>query len=51
MLDADPFHQFEENRRCAYWHSIQNDDGLNTQKLGQADFIPELTSLDTLLLD
>ncbi|MFT6408187.1 MAG: error-prone DNA polymerase [Arenicella sp.] len=51
MVDADAFHRFEENRRRVYWHSIQNDDGLNTQKPGQADFIPELTSLDTLLLD
>lgn len=51
LADADAFHQFDDNRRRAYWHSIQNDDGLNTQTLGEADFIPELTSLDTLLLD
>jgi error-prone DNA polymerase len=30
---------------------MQSDDGLNTQTHGKADFIPELTSLDTLLLD
>jgi len=51
LVDADAFHQFEDNRRRAYWHSMQNDDGLNTQTLGEADFIPELTSIDTLLLD
>ncbi|MFT5790491.1 MAG: error-prone DNA polymerase [Shewanella sp.] len=51
MVDADAFHQFQENRRRAYWHSIQNDDGLNTQKIGRDDFIAELSSLDTLLLD
>jgi error-prone DNA polymerase len=51
LVDADAFHQFQENRRRAYWNSIQNDDGLNTQKIGRDDFIAELSSLDTLLLD
>lgn len=51
LVSADVFHQFEQNRRRAYWHSLQIDDGLNTQQTHSAEFIKDLTPVDTLLLD
>jgi len=51
LVSADAFHQFEQNRRRAYWHSLQYDDGLNTQQSGQAHFIQALKPVETLLLD
>ena len=51
LINADAFHTFDQNRRRAYWHALQCDDGFNTQIPTDATFIPELTSGDALLSD
>ncbi len=51
LINADAFHAFESNRRRAYWHALQCDDGLNTQIPSPAEFIHELDALETLNAD
>ncbi len=51
LVNADAFHLFEQNRRRAYWHSLQYDDGLGTQQQNNANFIADLTRVETLLAD
>ena len=47
LINADVFHQFESNRRRAYWHALQCDDGFNTQEPSSAEFIQDLDALET----
>ena len=51
LINADVFHQFESNRRRAYWHALQCDDGFNTQEPSSAEFIQDLDALETLSAD
>ncbi|RBP49392.1 error-prone DNA polymerase [Arenicella xantha] len=51
LVNANAFHQFDSNRRRAYWQSLQVDDGLNTQKSSNADFIQDLQPVEQLLAD
>ena len=51
LVNADAFHQFESNRRRVYWHSLQMDDGSNTQQASSDNFIRNLSPNETLSLD
>ena len=51
LVNANAFHQFEGNRRRAYWQSLQLDDGLHTQQQHKASFIRPLQPVEELLSD
>jgi error-prone DNA polymerase len=51
LINADVFHEFESNRRRAYWHALQSDDGFNTQTQSNAEFIQNLDALEILSAD
>lgn len=51
LVNANAFHQFEGNRRRAYWQSLQLDDGLHTQQQHNASFIRPLQPVEELLSD
>ena len=51
LVNADVFHVFEANRRRAYWHALQVDDGYNAQRPNHAHFINELKPIEALKMD
>ena len=51
LVNVNAFHQFEGNRRRAYWQSLQLDDGLHTQQQHKASFIRPLQPVEELLSD
>lgn len=51
LLNANAFHSFEGNRRRAYWHHLECDDGFHERPQASAEFIPELTQIEYLLAD
>ncbi|MEO0367761.1 MAG: error-prone DNA polymerase, partial [Pseudomonadota bacterium] len=51
LISADVFHQFEQNRRRAYWHALQCDDGFEAGQQSPARFINELNQVETMLSD
>ena len=51
LINANAFRDFEQNRRRAYWQSLQMDDGLNTQQSNKAQFIQPIQPVEHLLAD
>ena len=51
LVHANALHVFESNRRRAYWHTLQYDDGLNTQITRPAAFISPLSAQENMLAD
>lgn len=51
LVNANAFHQFDDNRRHAYWQALQMDDGLSTQGVRAAKFIQPLKPVQSMLAD
>ena len=51
LVSANAFDAFDENRRSAYWKSLQMNDGFNTQTENSKVKITPLSPLETLLTD
>lgn len=51
LTNANAFRDFDNNRRRAYWQSLQIDDGLNTQKIADASFIKPPSPVEDMLAD
>jgi len=51
LVNANAFQKFDNNRRHAYWQSLQMNDGLGTQRANTADFIKPLKPVESMLAD
>jgi len=51
LVNANAFHSYNDNRRKSYWHALQIDDGLNTQKTSDSDFITAMSPVESMIAD